>query len=174
MSLAGKVVAYLRERGVRSALVGAEALAVHGIARATLDSDLLVSSGDALRESFWSAFSPTAAITVRRGDADDPLRGVAQVRLRRERTDVIVGPRWTRRVLDRAFHVTVSGEEIPVADRADLVLLKLYAEGPQDLLDVRLLLETGGDDLRQEVERRLRGLPAGVTRSWRKLGRSAR
>jgi hypothetical protein len=170
MSLAGDVVAYLGERGLRCALIGAEALAVHGVARATLDSDLLVSSGDVLRESFWSGFSPGAAITVRRGEAGDPLRGVVGVRRRAERTDVIVGPPWTRRILDRTFRITVAGEQLPVVDRAGLVLLKLYAEGPQDLLDVRLLLEAGGEPLRGEVERRLRGLPAGITRTWRKLG----
>jgi len=169
MSLSGDVIAHLRACRVRCALIGAEALAVHGIARATLDSDLLVSQERVLRESFWSGFSPRAAITTRRGEADDPLGGLVRLRRRGAQADVIVGRPWTRRILDRTIRITVSGEELPVVDRAGLVVLKLFAGGPQDLLDVQLLLGKHGAEIRGEVEERLRGLPGDIARAWSKL-----
>ena len=116
------------------ALIGGEALAVHGIARAT-----------------------------------DPRAGAVRIRRRTEQTDIIVGRPWVHRVLDRTIRVRVRGEELPVVDRTDLVLLKLFAGGPQDLLDVRLLLEAGGNELRDQVERRLSGVPPEIRRTWRHL-----
>jgi hypothetical protein len=73
------------------------------------------------------------------------------------------------RILNRTIRVRVRGEELPVVDRTDLVLLKLFAGGPQDLLDVRLLLEAGGKELRDQVERRLSGVPPDVRRTWRRV-----
>jgi hypothetical protein len=155
MNLLGDVLTHLERSGVKCALIGGEALAVHGVARATLDSDLLVANPDVLRDSFWPTFSPRAVIEIRRGDPDDPLAGVVRIHRRAEQTDIIVGRPWVRRILDRTIRVRVRGEELPVVDRADLVLLKLFAGGPQDLLDVRLLLEAGGKELRHQLERRL-------------------
>jgi len=56
-----------------------------------------------------------------------------------------------------------------VVDAADLVLLKLFAGGPQDLLDVRLLLAAGAPRLRKAVEDRLDEAPASVRAQWRTL-----
>jgi hypothetical protein len=175
MTLVGDVIAYLAKRRTKSALIGAEALAVHGIARSTLDSDLLVASPDVLRAEFWSKLPPPAAVEIRSGDADDPLAGVVRVRRRNEQTDVIVGRPWTRTMLARTLHLRVGGEDLPVVDGADLILqilLKLFAAGPQDLLDVRLLLERAGGDLSEQVERRLTDVPAEIARTYRHLLRA--
>jgi hypothetical protein len=72
---------------------------------------------------------------------------------------------------ERRMTLRVRRSIVPVVDRADLVLLKLFAAGPQDLLDVRLLLaadETG--ELHQTVEARLPGAPPVLRRQWRRLG----
>ncbi|MGD0948004.1 MAG: hypothetical protein ABSA52_11275 [Candidatus Binatia bacterium] len=169
MSLLGEVITHLEKQQVRCGLIGGEALAVHGVARATLDSDLLVANPDVLRDSFWPTFSPRAAVEIRRGDPDDPLAGVVRVHRRTEQTDIVVGRPWVRRILHRTIRVRVRGQELPVVDRTDLVLLKLFAGGPQDLLDVRLLLEVGGKDLGDQVERRLSGVPSEVGRTWRRV-----
>ncbi len=174
MSLVGDVIAYLGKRRVKCALIGGEALAVHGIARATLDSDLLVASTNVLRDAFWSSLSPRAAVEIRSGDADDPLAGAVRIRRRTEQTDVIVGRPWVRYMLGRTIRIRVESEDLPVVHRADLVLLKLFAAGPQDLLDVRLLLELGGEELPEQIERRLAGIPAEITRAWRRLRRVPR
>ena len=49
----------------------------------------------------------------------------------------------------------------------DLVLLKLYAGGTQDLSDVRALLELpGADRLSAEVEEDLRQMPGDMQARW--------
>jgi hypothetical protein len=169
MSLLGDVLAHLEKHRVKCALIGGEALAVHGVARATLDSDLLVSSPVVLRDAFWATVAPGApAVDIRRGDSDDPLGGTVRVVRNGGQVDVIVGRPWVRRMLDRVTRIRVRGKELPVIDRADLVLLKLYAGGPQDLVDVRLLLSSPGTELRAAIERRLPGLPREIARAWRR------
>lgn len=174
MSLVGEVIAYLGKRRAKCALIGGEALAVHGVARATLDSDLLVAGLHVLRDAFWSDLSPRATVEIRRGDLDDPLAGVVRIRRRNEQTDIVVGRPWTRRILDRSIHVRVGSEALPVVDRVDLILLKLFAAGPQDLLDVRLLIESGSEELPEQIENRLSGVPREITRAWRRIRRAPR
>ena len=50
-------------------LIGASALAVHGYVRATADIYLLTLDDAVLSEQFW----PGAAVTIRKGERDDPL-----------------------------------------------------------------------------------------------------
>ncbi len=82
------------------------------------------------------------AVEVRRADADDPLAGVVRCSGRDERpVDVIVGRgAWQRRAVERASALPVAGRSIPVVLPRDLVLLKLYAGGPQDAWDVAQLV----------------------------------
>jgi hypothetical protein len=86
-------VTLLEERGARPALIGAMALAVHGIGRSTQDVDVLVLDRSVLGADVWKGLSASgAAVEIRRGDGDDPLAGV--VRLSRPgeaAVDVIVG-----------------------------------------------------------------------------------
>lgn len=87
--------------------------------------------------------------------------------------DVIVGrSAWQSGVLERARPATVDDVVVPVAQAADLVLLKLFAGGFQDFWDVAQLL--GGDDasaIATEVEHRLPALPAESARLWAQVRR---
>jgi hypothetical protein len=69
----------------------------------------------------------------------------------------------------RPIRVRLHRRTVPTVDRADLVLLKLFAGGPQDLLDVRLLLAADTGGLRDMVERRLADVPRPVRTAWRRL-----
>lgn len=154
--------------GVPFALIGAAALAVHGISRSTLDVDLLVTDSRTLDEGFWAGLE----VDVRRGDAEDPLAGV--VRVGREAVapvDVIVGrARWQSDAIARAIRTVVSGVCLPVVTAADLVLLKLYAGGAQDLWDVREILAAHDEAFRETVEARLDPLPGRCRALWETLG----
>jgi hypothetical protein len=161
MTLLKEVV---EEAGSRApvALIGGLALAAHGVLRATRDADLLGTDPGFLRREFWDALAAKGvAVTIHRGDPDDPLLGV--VRLRREPepdVDLVVGrERWLDDLLARRSPLSLGGESIPVVDAADLILLKLDAGGPIDLIDARLLL-LGPDGSRL---RRLAGERAAAT-----------
>ncbi len=146
MTLLSRVVATLEQLGVPHALIGAAALAAHGIGRSTLDLDLLVTDGRVLERAAWEPLEAEgASVEVRRGDADDPLAGVVRVERAGDRpVDVVVGRAgWQSEVLARAVVTRIGDADVRIATAGDLVALKLYAGGAQDRWDVVQLLAGG-------------------------------
>jgi hypothetical protein len=143
-----------------------------GVVRASDDLDLLVTDGDVLDERFWAPLGGRAKVDVRRGDDADPLAGVVRIAVPEAMpVDVVVGKRpWQRDAIARARPIRLGPVEVPLVGAADLVLLKLYAGGPQDAADVRLILAAGGRDaIRGEVEGRLEALPRESADLWRRI-----
>jgi hypothetical protein len=140
VTLLDSVVARLADQQIAHALIGAVALAIHGVSRSTLDQDLLVIDRRVLRDDFWPPLGSDVTSDVRVGDANDPLAGVVRLRRAAERdVDVVVGRHeWQRTVLDRA--VRVGDGQLRVVRAADLIVLKLYAGGTQDRWDIEQLL----------------------------------
>jgi hypothetical protein len=169
LTLAARVIEHLRAHGIPGAIVGGVAMALHGIARATADLDVLVVAASVLDARFWEALGPEVDRHVRKGDASDPLEGLVRCVERGTIVDVVVGGSdWMRAVVGRAVERDLAGETLPVVDAADLILLKLYAGGPQDLLDARLLLRAQ-PALGDEVRRRAGSAPAAVRDGLRAL-----
>ncbi len=160
-------MAVLGAAGVPHALIGAAALAAAGVLRSTLDLDLLTVDTRVLDRARWeSLWAAGVDVDIRRGDADDPLAGVVRVTMPGERpVDVIVGRHaWQQRAIARA-QVLPTG--IRVVLPRDLVLLKLYAGGAQDLWDVRQLLGAlDGAALSLQVEEDLSDLPQPAAALW--------
>lgn len=167
MTLLEHVDARLVEGGVLHALIGATALAAHGICRSTIDHDLLVTDSRVLDPAFWEPLPPTSTVDVRIGDDDDPLAGAVRLRQVGERdVDVMIGRHaWQDDVLARA--VLMRGEGLPIAEAADLVLLKLYAGGSQDRWDIEQVLAlASGAEIARKVEERAVVLPARSRKLW--------
>lgn len=173
MTLLGRTVRRLADASSPAALIGGVALAVHGITRHTEDADLLSADEQILSDTFWDVLREEGIrVEVRRGDADDPLRGVVRLTAAGEKAvDVVVGrSAWHEQALSRRCVLHVGGEDLPVVDAGDLVLLKLEAGGPQDLLDVRLLLAgPEGAAIRTSVENRFASVPRSLQATWRAL-----
>jgi hypothetical protein len=166
VTLLERVSAFLFSRDIAHALIGAAALAVHGVSRSTLDQDLLVVDRHVLDASFWTGFTGVE-IDVRRGDDADPLAGVVRIRAADERdVDVVAGrSAWQEAVLRRATRL--GAVPLPVVDAADLILLKLYAGGSQDRWDIEqlLALDRGGSTA-ATVDERIAPLPERGRRMW--------
>jgi hypothetical protein len=142
-----KLLDLLDRLGIRGALIGGLAVATWGSPRSTEDIDLLAEVAAsqeleaALRAGGWR-------VSWHRGGSDDPI----PLLLRLEwvhggpEVDVICTTRpWERAILDRAVQVTLpGGARVPVVAPADLIVLKLMAGGPQDLVDVADLLRRPG------------------------------
>ena len=168
MTLAARVTALLHQAQIPHAVVGAAALAAAGVVRSSLDLDLLTLDQRVLDRRLWTALADEGVeVEVRRGDADDPLAGVVRAAAAGERpVDVIVGRfAWQQRAIERA-RALPSGERVVLP--RDLVLLKLFAGGAQDLWDIRQLLAATAERavLVAQVEEDLPGLPEPATALW--------
>lgn len=173
LSLLGRVVAALENAAVPHALIGAAAMAAHGVSRATVDLDVLVVAPACLDPRLWSTLrAQGVGVDLRRGDDSDPLAGVVRFAATGERpVDLVVGKgSWQRYALARAEPGCFAGVDLPILRAADLILLKLYAGGPQDLWDITQLLAAGDHGaLAEEIEVRLPDLPSAATALWESL-----
>jgi predicted nucleotidyltransferase len=175
VKLLSDVCATLTRSGVRHALVGATALAAHGVARATMDVDLLTVEDRVLNPEMWDPLRQgTTRVDIRHGDTDDPFRAVVRIERPEELpVDVLVGRfSWQRDMIDGAKPIEIGGANVPVVAAPDLILLKLFAGGSQDLSDVRRLLEVvSRDPIVREVDARVAVLPPDCQEHWERLRR---
>jgi hypothetical protein len=167
VTLVEHVVLLLRERGVPHAIIGAAALAAAGVARSTYDIDLLTTDPQVLDAQFWAHLRQAGvSVDARRGDSEDPLAGVVRLARDADRpVDLIVGrDAWQDRAIARALPLAAGP---PVVQARDLVLLKLYAGGAQDVWDIRALLDRPDrDTLVRDVTADLAEMPPHMRELW--------
>jgi hypothetical protein len=174
VSVLAEVAGVLERLGSAHAVIGATALAVLGTSRSTLDIDVLTTDLSVLQRATWSEVAAHGLdIDIRVGDIGDPLVDVVRVSRGDERpVDIIVGEApWQRRILGEAQRYTIGEVEVPVVGAVGLVLLKLYAGGPQDLWDIEQLLSSVPNtaDLARQVGERLSALPERCRAAWDKV-----
>lgn len=144
---------------IRFALIGGLAVSAWGVVRATQDIDLLADSTPsplrdlALRgrlQRFWEDRGCTVEWRV--GATDDPIPLLLRLEMPRPArglaADILwAHKRWQREALMRTLTLSVSRLDVFILHPEDLVLMKLEAGGPQDLLDVEALLSTPPPEL---------------------------
>ena len=123
------------------ALIGGFAVAAWGLPRATQDIDFALDLGIAdpslLADALGGQYCP--------GAPDDPLAGVVTLSVQASGQAipielVLLSTPWTRMLFDHAQRLHVLDCSVPVVSWQPLILLKLYAGGPQDLIDAEQLL----------------------------------
>ena len=149
-------------------------MAARGVSRSTHDVDLLATRQDVLDPAIWADLKQQHAdveVEIRTGDDDDPLLGLVKISRRVESpVDIVVGRgAWQAEVIQRATPLRVGNSELPVVDAADLILLKLYAGGPQDCWDIEQLLALRPVTLAETVETRLPALPTRSRSLWHRI-----
>ena len=128
--------------GVEFLLVGAYALAVHGIPRATGDIDLWIGTGAENAPRVWRALTafgaPLDNLTIADLRREDT---VFQIGVAPQRIDVLTGidgvdfaAAWAERL-----EVDIDGLKVPVLSRDFLIRNKRATGRPQDLADVAWL-----------------------------------
>lgn len=151
-------------------MIGAAAMAVHGVSRSTRDLDLFTTAQECLHDASWDDLRAAGIeARVRRGDADDPLAGVVRFTRGSEHPiDLVVGKSaWQAGVTANSREAQIEGMPVPVVSRVDLILLKLYAGGPQDAWDIEQLLAVPERDaLTARVEANLSVLPSRCHDQW--------
>jgi hypothetical protein len=134
----------LRGPGWPVALIGAMALAAWDIPRATSDLDWLVGapSRRAFEELAQRLVMAGFLVRHRTSEWGDPLGDVIEATGEDCQYQCILAIHdHERRALARAVPLAVMDTAVPVVTIEDLVILKCYANGPQDWLDIQRLLE---------------------------------
>ncbi|MGD9599368.1 MAG: hypothetical protein AB7V24_13185 [Steroidobacteraceae bacterium] len=156
--LMADIAGLLEARGVRYAVIGAMAAAVHGVVRASLDADAVVAlhvrEAQALRQALIEEGFEAA---VRTGDADDPIPGLLEIKDRHgNRVDLLLGLRgMDPELLTRTRQVRLGDATLEFVSREDFIAMKAFAGGPVDLEDARAVIDLDPGTLNLELLRRL-------------------
>jgi hypothetical protein len=144
-----EMLSALSDAGADFLLVGAHALAVHGLVRATGDLDIWVRPSAENAQRVWSALvqfgAPLDRISPEELERPDL---VFQIGLPPRRIDLLTSitavefeEAWQQRVL-----VPFAGVEVPVIDRHTLIRNKLATGRKRDLADAEDLQNRTGEE----------------------------
>jgi predicted nucleotidyltransferase len=156
--LMADVAELLAKQGVRYAVIGAMAAAVHGVVRASLDADAVVAlqvrEALALRQSLVEA---GYAAVLRTGDVDDPIPALLEVKdSHGNRVDLLIGLRgMDPELMNRTRQVRLAEAILEVVGREDFIAMKAFAGGPVDLADACAVIDLDRGSLDLELLRRL-------------------
>jgi len=141
------VLAALLDAGARFLVVGAHAMAAHGVPRGTQALDIWIDPASANAERVWRALAdfgaPLADLHITPADFTRP-ETVVQIGLPPARIDVLTGitglrdfeEAWATRAV-----IAVRGRDVPLLGRAALVANKRAAGRPKDVADLHALGE---------------------------------
>jgi len=144
------ILSAFNAEGVEYLLVGAYAVAVHGLPRATGDIDLWIRPTAGNAKLVWRALERFGAplSDLKPGDFETPNL-VVQLGMAPRRVDLMTSidgvdfeEAWQERLV-----TGVAGLEVPTISRRHLLVNKRATGRPQDLADVARLTELGDDTL---------------------------
>lgn len=142
----------LDQEGIQWAAIGALAVAYHGIVRASLDADAVVTFkgsrtdlerlGPILRMKGWT-------VDVRKGDPGDPLGYVIRILDAEENQVVLMGgiSRMDSALFNRVLTDDLEGLPMRIVSSEDLIALKVFAGSAQDMTDAASVVEIQGEAL---------------------------
>ena len=154
------VVDVLIECGVPYALVGALAASYYGIPRSTTDADALIWLGRAGMngQDLVTRFEGVGyRAQLNRADIDDPVLGAIIVKDEHENTvDLLFGVRHSDPdAVQRCVSAPLLDSSIRIIAAEDLIPMKIFAGGFQDLEDVKGILQVSGKLLNLDLLRRI-------------------
>ncbi|MBW2464209.1 MAG: nucleotidyl transferase AbiEii/AbiGii toxin family protein [Deltaproteobacteria bacterium] len=143
--------------GLRWYVFGAQAVLVHGRPRLTEDIDITVDLGTlSIQELLVSLGEVGFALTVA---PDEEFLAVARVAPLIHQPSgigvdlIIAGPGLEQRFLEGSERCDLGGTEVPVIRAEHLLVTKILAGRPKDLLDVEGFLRRSGATLELDVTR---------------------
>lgn len=165
----------LNEFGIPHAVVGALAVSYYGIPRSTTDADSVIwvlDTGKSERDVADGLLAAGYRVELRRGGLDDPISRCIFVQDEYEnRVDLLAGVRgMDPEAAHRCIRASLLDSEVRIIGAEDLIAMKIFAGGLQDLEDVRGIIRVSGNTLNPELLRTLaHRYGANVTRTLDKL-----
>jgi len=151
-------VEILQRENINYAVIGAFALAVHGVVRASTDVDALLFTSPQHLITLHTLFDQAGfRAELRRGDADDPILSMLILSDGyNNRVDLLGGLRGLDPgILGRTVEVPFKGVSLRIVGREDFIAMKCFAGGPQDVLDARSAYRSAHGPLNLDLLRTL-------------------
>lgn len=154
------VVDILNELAIPYAMVGALAVSYHGLPRHTNDADATVwlsGTGMTPKDLTDRLRSSGYRVTFNRGDIDDPVAAAMIVEDEHpNRIDLLLGVRgMDPEAVTRCISSLLLDSSIRIIGAEDLVAMKIFACGFQDLEDARGILQVSREGLNLDLLRKL-------------------
>ncbi len=133
-------VEILQRENIRYAVIGAFALSVHGIIRASINVDALLFTTPDRLPTLRTIFERAGfRAELRSGDEQDNIRSMLILSDgHNNRVDLLAGLRgMDPHICDRTVEVPFMNVKLCIVGREDLIAMKCFAGGPQDMLDAR-------------------------------------
>lgn len=161
-----------KEKGLLQSygLIGGLAVAVWGIPRATQDIDFAIALGKThpheLSQYLGGHFTP--------GTPEDPLQGVIRLHVGMDDDKIplqllFFPSTWSPIIFPSVQRVAIGDCTVSVVSWESLVLLKLYAGGPQDLLDAQTIMATRSPAEREVIPLRKMAEAVGLAQELENL-----
>ncbi len=134
------VVEILQRENVDYAVIGAFALSLHGAIRGTTDVDALLFTTPQHLVRLRTVFDRAGFATeLRRGDPEDPILGMLVLSdSHNNHVELLSGLRgMDPAISSRTVEVQFLGVDLRFVGREDLIAMKCFAGGPQDLIDAQ-------------------------------------
>ena len=154
------VIDILNSRHISYAVIGAFAAAFHGVVRASLDADALISLSpasqdirdlvDELRKAGWE-------VQYRKGGSSDPVGAVVNVEDHfGNRVDLLMNIRGvTEAVFSRTLKTEFVETTIHMIGLEDFIAMKIFAGSPRDMGDVTAVLKISYDRINRVLLKEL-------------------
>ena len=154
------VIAVLNTRQIPYAIIGAFAASFHGIVRASMDADALISlkSGQADVQALTEDFRKAGLLpSYRKGNVRDPVGAVVNIEDGfGNRVDLLMNIQgMTDAVFSRTIETEFMGARIRVIGVEDFVAMKIFAGGQKDLNDATGVLQVSHDRINRTLLKEL-------------------
>jgi len=153
---ADAVVRCLERADIPYAVVGGLALGIWGQPRSTYDVDVIVATAESEIDQLCAALTDQPEFVLDPSVCPMPRTTLVRVHLLDKRKspveltliDVLVfGNAFSQSVVDRRVLMDFEGRDYYFCSAEDLIVMKLLANRPQDILDVSAVLKRRGDRL---------------------------
>jgi hypothetical protein len=148
----------LAAQNINYAVIGALAASIHGVVRASMDADAVLSIRVQEAKELEIRFGAEGFQTeLTRGDLEDPIPGLLKITdAHGNRVDLLLGLRGMEpEAFSRVLDVPFQGVTLKFIGREDFIAMKLFAGGPVDLVDAARAISAARDSLDLELVRRL-------------------
>ncbi|MCD6311846.1 MAG: nucleotidyltransferase [Elusimicrobia bacterium] len=151
------------------AVIGAAAVSVYGLPRASLDADAVIQIGQGEENKLCRALKKKGfRAEIRKGACDDPVSTVIKVKDKYgNRVDLLSGIRSIKHdVFKRAKKIKFRKDTLIITAPEDLIVMKALAGSYQDIEDIKGIIRVWGNKLNRNL---LREIIAGYGKRIQKI-----